>query len=352
MTGKPRAVVFAYHNVGVRCLKVLLARGIDVALVVTHRDSPTETIWFESVAEAAAEHGIPVVIPDIQKQPSLFDAIEAARPDFIFSFYYRHMLPIEILALAPRGAYNMHGSLLPKYRGRVPVNWAVLNGETETGATLHEMVVKPDAGVIVGQTAVPILPDDTAHRVFEKVTVAAEQTLWFCVPLLVAGTVPHLPNDLRRGSYFGGRKPQDGRIDWAQPAQKVYNLVRAVAPPYPGAFFDAMTSDGEQRFVVAEARLGCPRGGTSLTHPHPNPPLEGEGVIHPHPGPPPSTGSGQALEGKGVRVPGNFKPGPAVADNRIFGICGDGGVLSIKRLLRNGNDVSAAELAALLGKDQ
>lgn len=251
---KPRAVVFAYHNVGVRCLQVLLARGVDVALVVTHEDSPTENIWFGSVASVAAEHGIPVVTPNDPKSPELRAAVSAARPDFIFSFYYRHMLPVDVLALAARGAYNMHGSLLPKYRGRVPTNWAVIHGETETGATLHEMAAKPDAGAILAQTPVPILPDDTAAQVFDKVTVAAEQTLWRVLPSLLAGEAPHLPNDIAHGSYYGGRKPEDGRIDWTQSAQQVYNLIRAVAPPYPGAFTDI----GERRFIVTRARLAAP----------------------------------------------------------------------------------------------
>lgn len=231
-----RAVVFAYHNVGVRCLKVLLAQGIDVALVVTHEDSPGETIWFDSVARTAAEYDIPVVTPKEANTPELLARLEALQPDFIFSFYYRQMLKPALLATASRGAYNMHGSLLPRYRGRVPVNWAVLHGETETGATLHRMVEKPDAGEIVAQQAVPILPDDTAKEVFDKVTLAAEMCLAGVLPRLTLGTAPHRPMDLSKGSYFGGRKPEDGRIDWTRSAQQIHNLVRAVAPPYPGAF--------------------------------------------------------------------------------------------------------------------
>src|SRR5690242_10512846 len=132
-----RAVVFGYHNVGVRCLKVLLAHGMAVPLVVTHEDSPGETIWFDSVARTAAEHGIDVITPDDPDAADVAARVAAARPDFIFSFYYRRMLGRKLLALAPRGALNMHGSLLPKYRGRVPVNWAIIQGEAETGATLH-----------------------------------------------------------------------------------------------------------------------------------------------------------------------------------------------------------------------
>jgi methionyl-tRNA formyltransferase len=291
---KPRAVVFAYHNVGVRCLLTLLARGVDVALVVTHEDSATENIWFGSVARVAAEHGIPFVTPADPTSAELRAAVSDAKPDFIFSFYYRHMLPVDLLKIAARGAYNMHGSLLPKYRGRVPTNWAVLHGETETGATLHEMAAKPDAGAIVAQTPVPILPDDTAADVFDKVTVAAEQTLWRVLPALLAGEAPHLPNDLSHGSYFGGRKPEDGRIDFTQSARQVYNLIRAVAPPYPGAFFDI----GGERFVIARARLAAPGAVAAM----------------------------QAAAG------GDLPPGVHVSDNALFAICGDGRAIAIHEL--------------------
>ncbi len=230
-----RAVVFAYHNVGVRCLSVLLAHGLDVALVVTHRDNPKETIWFDSVAELAALHDIPVITPDNPNTPEVVERIRALQPDFFFSFYYREMLKRELLALPRQGALNMHGSLLPKYRGRVPVNWAIIKGETETGATLHYMTEKPDNGDIVAQQAVPILPDDTALQVFQKVTVAAEMALHACLPDLLAGKAQAVPQDLSQGAYYGGRKPEDGVIDWSKPAQEIHNLVRAVAPPYPGA---------------------------------------------------------------------------------------------------------------------
>jgi methionyl-tRNA formyltransferase len=245
------AVVFAYHNVGVRCLRVLLDQGVRVPLVLTHEDSPTETIWYDSVAAVCAERGIESITVDDANHPDVVAKIRALAPDFYFSFYYRKMLGAELLAIPTRGALNMHGSLLPKYRGRVPINWAVLHGETETGASLHYMDVKPDAGNLVAQTAVPILGDDTAHDVFQKVVVAAELTLVRALPQLIAGTAPSVPLDLAAGSYFSGRKPEDGRIDWTKPAHEVNNLIRAVAPPYPGAFAE---HSGEQ-FVVARARV-------------------------------------------------------------------------------------------------
>ncbi|MBV8667408.1 MAG: formyltransferase [Burkholderiaceae bacterium] len=296
-----KAVVFAYHSVGVRCIKVLLARGVEVALVVTHTDNPNETIWFESVADLCHERGIPFITPDDPKAPELLARVQAIQPDLIFSFYYRHMLPVNLLAVAKHGAYNMHGSLLPKYRGRVPVNWAVLHGETETGATLHEMAAKPDAGAITAQTMVPILPDDTAFEVFGKLTVAAEQTLWQVLPAILAGKPPRLPNDLSKGSYFSGRKPEDGRIDWSLPAQTVYNLHRAVAPPYPGAFTEL---DGKT-YQIDKARLSD-------------------------------------------KTQANLPPGLAVVDNCIFGVCGDGRALLIHSLLADGKAVSPAQLQQTL----
>ena len=241
-----RAVVFAYHDVGVRCLAVLLARGMEVPLVVTHRDDPREKIWFASVAELAGHYGIPVVTPADPNTSETVARVRNAQPQFIFSFYYRSMLRQPLLELAHGNAYNMHGSLLPKYRGRVPVNWAIIHGESETGASLHEMVVKPDAGRLVDQQSVPILPNDLAVDVFRKVSTAAEMVLHRALPALVSGTARLTPQDLSRGSYFGGRRPEDGRIDWTKDAWSVHNLVRAVAPPYPGAFSDI----GERRLEI------------------------------------------------------------------------------------------------------
>ena len=235
----PRAVVFAYHDVGVRCLRTLLARGVDVPLLFTHADAPGENIWFDSVARHARWHGIEVLTPESPNHPEMVERVRALRPEFLFSFYYRSLLGAELLSLPARGAYNMHGSLLPKYRGRVPVNWAVLNGEHETGATLHAMVARPDAGDVIDSQAVPILPDDTALEVFRKVTVAAELTLHRCLPALIAGTARHTPQDLSAGSYYGRRSARDGAIDWRRGALAANNLIRAVAPPYPGAFSEA-----------------------------------------------------------------------------------------------------------------
>ncbi len=273
------AVVFAYHDVGVNCLKALLNAGIQVDLVVTHEDDPNENVWFGSVAKLCQEKNISYITPSVTDLSALLPKFQAIAPDYIFSFYYRFMIPEQILACANIAALNMHGSLLPKYRGRAPVNWAILHGETETGATLHIMELKPDAGDIVGQTAVSIGQDETATEVFGKVSQAAVSVIDQVLPSLLKGVVPRKPNELQKGSYFGGRKPADGQIQWNQTAKQVHDLVRAVAPPYPGAFTDY---EGKAMIVAR----------TTLKGPFP------------------------AQINLGVC-------GIQVVDNRVFGICGD-----------------------------
>jgi methionyl-tRNA formyltransferase len=299
-----RAVVFAYHNVGCRCLKVLLDQRVDVPLVVTHGDDPGENVWFESVAALAARHGIETVTPDDPNTPDIVEKVCRAQPDFLFSFYYRMLLKTGLLAIPKRGAYNMHGSLLPKYRGRVPINWAIIHGESETGATLHEMTVKPDAGRIVDQEAVAILPDDLAIDVLHKVTGAAGRVLARSLPKLIDGSAALRPQDLARGSYFGGRKPGDGRIDWSKSAQQIHDLVRAVAPPYPGAFTES--DDGRPLRLLRTRLLPGPRSA----------------------------------------------PGPAClyAENgRCYAVCADGGGLELLELELDGKPVPAQEFATVLG---
>ena len=232
------AVVFAYHDIGVRCLEALLELGVEVRLVVTHQNDASELVWFGSVAELARKNGIPVIIPDEVNVEEVIGEVSRCEPDFIFSFYYRQMLGSRLLEIPARGAFNVHGSLLPRYRGRVPVNWAIIHGEKETGVSLHRMEVKPDAGNLLAQRTVPILKNDTAFDVFQKLKCAAEIMLLETVPKMLAGRASETPLDLARGSYFSGRRPEDGKIDWRLPARDVHNLIRAVAPPYPGAFFE------------------------------------------------------------------------------------------------------------------
>jgi methionyl-tRNA formyltransferase len=229
-----------YHNIGYFCLKALMDMcqefGDEIVAVVTHADNPHENIWFASVKDLAVQHHLPLYLPEDPNAPAFMAAMARLQPDFLFSCYYRHMLKKPLLELPRLGALNLHGSLLPKYRGRVPVNWVLVNGETETGVTLHYMLEKADQGDIVARKHVPIAWEDTAYTLFAKMTVAAEAVMREAYPLLRTGMAPRLPQDHSQASYFGGRKPEDGRIDWSKSATEIYNLVRAVTHPYPGAF--------------------------------------------------------------------------------------------------------------------
>lgn len=231
-----RAVVFAYHNMGVLGIDRLLSHGFEIPLVFTHEDSVGENIWFGSVAEMCKNKGLEYVTPENPNTGEWIERLRAIEPDIIFSFYYRLMIGRDILNIPPLGTHNLHGSLLPAYRGRCPVNWVIIKGEKTTGVTLHEMVDKPDAGDIVIQKQIQIADDDTALSLFGKLEEAAGLMLDEILPHIAQGRFPKTPQDLTKGSYFGGRRPEDGRISWSMSAVEICNLIRGVTRPYPGAF--------------------------------------------------------------------------------------------------------------------
>ncbi len=251
---KPRILFFGYSEVGHECLRLLLGRGDNVVGLFTHEDNPNEKIWFKTPAMAARDAGVPVFAPEKISTPEWLDRIAALKPDLILSVYYRNMIGTKILGLAPLGAFNMHGSLLPKYRGRAPINWAVLHGEPRIGMTLHRMVRAPDAGAIVDQDGVDIGPRDTAEQAFRKVLPCAKAVLARQIDALLAGTARETVQDDSRATYFSGRKPEDGRINWTQSSRQIFNLIRAVTDPYPGAFTDI----GPARLMVWWAEPDSP----------------------------------------------------------------------------------------------
>lgn len=257
------AVVFAYSEVGERCLRVLLEHGVRVPLLFTHEDQAGEQRWFGSVADLAREHGVRTVMPAQPAAPQWVADVRGCAPDYLLTFYYRAMLPPALLQLPRWGALNMHGSLLPHYRGRAPVNWAIANGETQTGATLHYMVERPDAGPIVAQEAVTIGPNDHALAVSMAVAGAAARVLAATLPRMALGPPPGRPMDLAAGSYFGARRPEDGRIQLDWPGMRVHAMIRAVAPPFPGAFVEVQG----RRVVFTSSRTT----GAAARHPQHGP---------------------------------------------------------------------------------
>ncbi len=242
-----RAIVLAYHNMGIAGLDALFRHGFDIAAVFTHEDDPQENCWFGSVKDWALKHDIPYYTTENINTEQWIAEILKFKPDIIFSFYYRKMICKEILEIPRLGALNLHGSLLPAYRGRCPVNWVLVKGENQTGVTLHFMVDKPDAGDIVGQKEVNIDFNDTARSLYDKLCEAAGLLLNDLLPVIKTGQIPHRKQNLCQGSYYGGRRPEDGRIDWTGSANEIYNLIRAVTYPYPGAY--SLTENGEKIII-------------------------------------------------------------------------------------------------------
>ena len=272
-----------YHSIGHACLQVLidLVRhfGDEIVAVVTHVDDPQENRWFASVRDLAFDNYLPVYQPRDPNAPEFVEVMRRLKADFLFSVYYRHLLKKPLLDLPSQGALNLHGSLLPRYRGRCPVNWVLINGESETGVSLHYMEEKPDKGDLVGQERVPITPDDTALTLFARMTVAAGALMRKSYPLLRAGQAPRRPQDQSRASYFGGRRSADGLISWDKSAVEVYNLVRAVTHPYPGAF---TFYQGRKLFIWAGKPRSAPQAASPGLHQAPGlvtAHLPGEGLL-------------------------------------------------------------------------
>ena len=246
-----KTIVFAYAEMGCAGITALLNAGYEISAIFTHADTSPESHAFPSVARLAAEQGIPVYAPEDANHPLWVDRIRTMQPDFIFSFYYRALLSDTILNCARVGAFNLHGSLLPKYRGRAPLNWVLVNGETETGVTLHRMVKRADAGDIVAQQRVAIDPQDNALTLHRKLVACADQLLEGALPPMKRGEIAATPQNDAEATMVGRRTPEDGRINWELPAAKVNNLVRAVTDPWPGAFAYA----GTVKFVVWKGRV-------------------------------------------------------------------------------------------------
>lgn len=243
---RARWAVFAYHTFGARALEALRARDEQVVAVVTHADDPSEGDWFDSVAEIARTHRLPLFMPSSPNLPVIAEALRALEPDVILSVWYRRLLGPGLLALPRIAALNLHGSLLPKYRGRAPVNWVLVNGERRTGVTLHHMTAEADAGDIVAQQAIDIEPEDTAFSLYKRMVKVGVDVLLESYPAVLAGTARRTPQDHTCATVFPRRRPEDGRVEWSWPATRIVNMIRAVTHPFPGAF----VGDGQERIFL------------------------------------------------------------------------------------------------------
>ena len=253
------AIVCAYSPVGHEALAGLLEAGLDVLGLYTYAQQPEEA-WFTPPAELAKAKGIPVHFEPAFNAEHVYEAVRAAAPDFLFSFYFREVIQARFLEVPRLGAYNLHGSMLPSYRGRAPINWVLVKGEACTGLTLHAMTPKPDDGDIIGQTSLPIAWDETALSLTLRSAEASRTLVRTLVPGLVDGTARRVPQkDLGPSTYFGGRKPEDGRLDTDRPLQEAFNLVRAVADPWPNAFLETPAGRVKVAWGLPSAEP-CPQG--------------------------------------------------------------------------------------------
>ena len=246
-----RCVFFGYHTFGARALAGLLGVGAHVAGVVTHPDDPGEGDWFESVTDVARAHAVPVIAPPTPNTPDVAAWLASLDAEVFVSVWYRRLLGDALLRMPRVAAVNLHGSLLPAYRGRAPLNWVLVNGERVTGVTLHHMTPEADAGDIVAQVPIEIAPDDTALTLYGRLVKTGVDLLLEWYPAVLDGTAPRRAQDHARATVVGRRRAEDGRVSWTWPAHRIADMIRAVTHPYPGAF----VGDGAARLVLWEGTV-------------------------------------------------------------------------------------------------
>ena len=210
----------------------------SVAAVVTQPDKPRGRdlkLQPSPVKSLAFKLNLPVLQPARARDEQFIAELRALKPDLIVVVAYGHILPPAILELPKFGCLNVHTSLLPKYRGAAPIQWAIANGETETGVTVMKMDAGLDTGPIVSQRRTPILPEDDSAMLHDRLAALGAELLLETVPDFVAGRIQPQPQPAEGASYAPKIKKEDGRIDWKLPAKTIWNRLRAFTP-WPGAF--------------------------------------------------------------------------------------------------------------------
>jgi len=249
-----RIVFFGTPAFAVPSLDALVADGHQVALVVTQPDRPRgrsrSTLLPPPVKERALALGIPVIQPERPRGEEFLAALRAAAPELGVVVAYGHILKPEVLAVPPLGMINVHASLLPRLRGAAPINWAILEGEAETGVTIMQMEAGLDSGPMLRRIATPIGPDETAGALTERLARLGAEALGGVVADLAAGRASPEPQDHARASFAPKVDRELARIDWTEPASRTANRIRAFDPA-PGAW----TSLGDTDLKCFSPRL-------------------------------------------------------------------------------------------------
>ena len=246
-----RVVLCAYHEMGCAALESLQEVGFEVACVFTHAGAHQENSFFASVEALAHQQQIPVYCPEDINMPEWVAKVASLQPDAILTLSYRQMLSPALIATAKKGAFNVHASLLPAYRGRAHLNWVIIRNERETGVTLHRISPIPDGGPILAQSRVVITDEDDALSLHRKLVRTTREQLPQWLRGLQAGSLVERAQDETLASEPGQRKPEDGHIHWQQSAADIHRLIRGVAYPWPGAYSEI----DDQRFIVWKSRV-------------------------------------------------------------------------------------------------
>jgi methionyl-tRNA formyltransferase len=221
---------------GYAILKKMIALNANICGILCLIEDPHEDQYHPRITEIALEHQIPIFYSDVVKPGQYAEVVEKCAPDIAFAIGWRFLINKKTYSLPPKGTLIIHDSLLPKYRGFAPTNWAIINGETETGVTLFHIADDVDSGPIIDQLKTDISPTDTIRSVDEKVTALYEEIIEKNLAALANGTAKAKPQNEAEASFTCKRIPTDGRINWQQSAEKIYNLIRATSEPFPGAF--------------------------------------------------------------------------------------------------------------------
>ncbi|WP_068616772.1 methionyl-tRNA formyltransferase [Paenibacillus tuaregi] len=219
-------------------LETLLDEGYNVVAVVTQPDRPQgrkKVLTPTPVKEAALAHGLPVLQPQRMRSPEAVQELAAYEPDLIVTAAYGQILPKAVLDMPKYGCLNVHGSLLPKYRGGAPIQRSIINGEKETGITLMYMAEGLDTGDMIAKSVVPIEDEDTSGTLFQKLSLAGAKLLKEQLPLVINGSAARIPQNDEESTYAKNLSREDERINWADSSRDIYNRVRGLVP-FAGGF--------------------------------------------------------------------------------------------------------------------
>lgn len=230
-----KAIVFGYGELGIAAADLVAGSGSELAgMVIPSNRTGADVTLFRDFAQ---RRGIPFLVqPPRNRIGGFVEELRELDPDVILVWSYSMVLPPEVISLPPLGCFNIHGGLLPQYRGGHVMQWAIIRGEGQTGVALHRMDEGIDTGPLIAEKRFPIEWSDDAVAVRQKLKAAGLEILSEWWPAIAAGIAPEVAQDESVADYFPLRTPDDGLIDWAESNSRIYNLVRALVRPWPGAF--------------------------------------------------------------------------------------------------------------------